>query len=46
MLLIREVFLVCGFLGDPQAIHEGSLSSILLIGLNSLFSLVCSTRMG
>ncbi len=46
MLLIREVFLVCEFLNDSQAIHEGSLSSILLIGLNSLFSLVCFMRMG
>ncbi len=45
MLLIRRVFLVCEFLSDSQAIHEGSLSSILLIELNSLFSLVCFTRM-
>jgi len=46
MLLIREIFLVCEFLNDSQAIHEDSLSSILLIGLNSLFSLVCFMRMG
>jgi len=45
MLLIREIFLVCEFLNDSQAIHEDSLSSILLIELNSLFSLVCFTRM-
>jgi len=45
MLLIRKIFLVCEFLSDSQAIHEGSLSSILLIELNSLFSLVCFIRM-
>jgi len=45
MLLIREIFLICEFLSDSQAIHEGSLSSILLIELNSLFSLVCFMRM-
>jgi len=45
MLLIREIFLICEFLSDSQAIHEDSLSSILLIELNSLFSLVCFTRM-
>ena len=45
MLLIRRVFLICEFLSDSQAIHEDSLSSILLIELNSLFSLVCFTRM-
>ena len=45
MLLIRKIFLVCEFLSDSQAIHEDSLSSILLIELNSLFSLVCFTRM-
>ncbi len=45
MLLIRKIFLICEFLSDSQAIHEDSLSSILLIELNSLFSLVCFTRM-
>ncbi len=45
MLLIKEIFLICEFLSDSQAIHEDSLSSILLIELNSLFSLVCFTRM-
>jgi len=45
MLLIREIFLICEFLSDSQAIHEESLSSILLIELNSLFSLVCFMRM-
>ncbi len=45
MLLIRRRFLICEFLSDSQAIHEDSLSSILLIELNSLFSLVCFMRM-
>ncbi len=45
MLLIRRVFLICEFLSDSQAIHEDFLSSILLIELNSLFSLVCFMRM-
>ena len=45
MLLIKEEFLICEFLSDSQAIHEDSLSSILLIELNSLFSLICFTRM-
>ena len=34
MLLIREIFLICEFLSDSQAIHEDSLSLILLIELN------------
>ncbi len=45
MLLIRRIFLIYEFLSDSQAIHEDSLSSILLIELNSLFSLVCFIRM-
>jgi len=45
MLLIKEEFLICEFLSDSQAIHEDSLSSILLIELNDLFSLVCFMRM-
>jgi len=45
MLLIREIFLICEFLNDFQAIHKDSLSSILLIELNSLFSLICFIRM-
>ncbi len=45
MLLIRRVFLICEFLNNSQAIHEDSLSLILLIKLNSLFSLVCFMRM-
>ncbi len=46
MLLIRRIFLIYEFLSDSQAIHEDSLSLILLIELNSLFSLVCFMRMG
>jgi len=45
MLLIKEEFLICEFLSDSQAIQEDSLSSILLIELNDLFSLVCFMRM-
>ncbi len=45
MLLIRKIFLICEFLSNSQAIHEDSLSLILLIELNSLFSLICFTRM-
>ena len=45
MLLIKRVFLICEFLSNSQAIHEDSLSLILLIELNSLFSLVCFLRM-
>ncbi len=45
MLLIRKIFLFREFLSDSQAIHEDSLSSILLIELNSLFLLICFMRM-
>jgi len=45
MLLIRKIFLICEFLSDSQAIHKDSLSLILLIELNSLFSLIYFTRM-
>ena len=44
MLLIRRIFLICEFLSDSQAIHEDSLSSILLIELNNLFSLIYFMR--
>ncbi len=42
---LEEYFWFASFLSDSQAIHEDSLSSILLIELNSLFSLICFTRM-
>ncbi len=44
MLLIRKIFLICEFFDDFQAIHEDSLSLILLIELNSLFSLIYFMR--
>ncbi len=42
---LERYFWFASFLSDSQAIHEGSLSSILLIELNSLFSLICFMRM-